>query len=263
MIKEEFWNKDLKLFEIPKFQCPNCEIGLLIPKEEKLINAFTKKSKDYYDVIGDAECYEGFFMAISLCNNPECEEIITIAGETKILEVGMETINPEPFEDYDEPHPIYKTSYTITYINPAIKFIKFPKNTPKEIIAIIEESFKLFWVDEDSCANKIRNSIEKLLDLQKVRKSIINRKQKRQLLTLHGRIEEFKKKKPEIIEYLFAIKWIGNQGSHNEKFKLSRKELIDAYRILELIIIDLYDKSRNELDKLTKKINKEKKHRLN
>jgi hypothetical protein len=262
MINEEFWNRELKQFEIPKFQCPVCQKGLLISNKEKLIEGATKESECLYEVTGEPEYYEGHFTAISRCNNPDCEEITTIVGETKTIQDGWDDgRDPDTFEDIHEPYPTYKLIYLVNYTNPAIRLMKFPRNTPKEIIEIIDESFKLFWVDEDSCGNKIRSGIEKLLDLQKVNKTTMNKQGKRQPLNLHQRIDNFKSKEPEIAKYFFALKWIGNQGSHNGGYKLSRKELIDAYRILEVSLIDLYDKTRIEVNKLATKINKKKKHR--
>ena len=253
----------MKQFEIPKFQCPVCQNGLLISNKEKLVEETTKKSEHCYDAIGEPECYEGYFTAISRCNNPDCQEITTIVGETKTVEDGWnDGRDPDTYEYIDEPHPIYKTVYLVNYTNPAIRLIKFPKNTPTEIVDIVDESFKLFWVDEDSCGNKIRSGIEKLLDLQKVNKTTVNIHRKRQSLYLHQRIEKFKSKEPEIAKYLLALKWIGNQGSHNGAYKLSRKELIDAYRILEVSLTDLYDKTRIDVNRLITKINRKKKHKV-
>ena len=126
---------------------------------------------------------------------------------------------------------------------------------------IIDESFQLFWVDEASCGNKIRSSIEKLLDLQKITKTIKNNRGKRQMLNLHERILKFKTKEPDIANYLLALKWIGNQGSHINTV-LTKIELVDAYKILEVSLVDLYDKTRLEVNRLTRKINKDKKHNI-
>lgn len=263
MIDDEFWNRELKQFEIPKFQCPVCHNGILISIDGKLIQEITKRSEHCYDEVGEPECYEGYFTSFSRCNNPSCQEITIIAGETKMLQDGWDNgRDPDTNEFIHEPCPIYKTIYHVNYTNPAIRLINIPNDTPNELIEIIDQSFKLFWVDEDSCGNKIRSGIEKLLDLQKVNKTTINKKGKRQSLNLHQRIDKFKIKEPEISKYLLALKWIGNQGSHQGGYKLSRKELVDAYRILELSLSDLYDKTRIEVNRLTNQINKKKKHKV-
>lgn len=259
MINEEFWNRELRLFEVPRFQCPICQKGLLITEKE----SFIEESQKYYDSLGEPECYTGQFVAISRCNNPDCREITTIVGETAIIQSDWEDrieFDASELDDLDLPHSTYKTIYYVKYTNPPIRLIRFPKGTPKELVKIIDESFQLFWVDEASCGNKIRSAIEKLLDLQKINKTRINKNKKRESLPLHQRIVQFKSKEPEIANYLLALKWIGNQGSHANT-DLSKDELVDAYKILEVSLIDLFDKTRLEVNQLAYKINRNKKHK--
>lgn len=259
MISEEFWNTELKQFEIPKFECPICFKGLIISDKEQVMEKMTTYSSSIFDLTMNERDYQGHFISISKCNNPDCSEITTIAGETKLRYAGKGNNYNDDKEEF-----IFqgnKISYIVRYTNPGIRLFEIPENTPEEIIEIIDESFKLFWIDEDSCGNKIRSGVEKLLDLQKINKIAINKKRKRQYLNLHQRIEKFKDKNLVVSNYLFSLKWIGNQGSHN-RFQLSRKELVDAYKILQLSLINLYDKTNVEVDKLTRKINKEKKHKV-
>ena len=49
MINEEYWNRDLNLYELPKFQCPNCDNGLLIIEENKKIQEYTERSSRGFD----------------------------------------------------------------------------------------------------------------------------------------------------------------------------------------------------------------------
>lgn len=248
-MNEEFWNKKLNLFEIPKFQCPNCNKGLLISKEENILNEKTEQSMKSFQVIGEPEFIEGKFTTMSKCNNPDCIDITVIAGNTKVVETGMDDgLDPDTYEYIREPMPIYKTQYEVKYTNPPIKFIQISKKVPKELRLIIEESFNLFWIDASSCGNRIRTAVEKLFDLQNTKKL---------QGTLHQKIMEFKKINPDVANYLLALKWIGNQGSHSDQ-KLKRKDLVDAYRILEMSLEDLYSNSRIEVNNLSNQINQKK-----
>jgi len=164
MIKEEFWNRDLIFFEIPKFQCPICHKGLLITDKENLKRETTKESERYYDVVGEPECYKGQFVSISRCNNPDCQEIITIAGETEVIEHGWDDgRDPDTFEELFPPHPKYKTVYRVKYTNPSISLIKFPNDTPKELVEIIEASFQLFGLTEHLAAIKLEVELKSFL----------------------------------------------------------------------------------------------------
>lgn len=76
--------------------------------------------------------------------------------------------------------------------------------------------------------------MELLMDAHKIHKTAISRKpgKLRSRLTLHKRIELFKKKNQKVGEILEAIKWIGNKGSHADK-QLLVNETMDAYELLE------------------------------
>ena len=85
MIDEIFWNRELNLFEIPKFQCPECQKGLLLAEENKCIKETTTQSKRLFEVIGEPEYLAENFVAILKCNNPDCGENTVVAGKTKII----------------------------------------------------------------------------------------------------------------------------------------------------------------------------------
>lgn len=90
------------------------------------------------------------------------------------------------------------------------------------------------------------------MNQQKVKKTYIQ-KGKRRRFTLHQRIEEFKLVKFEIANFLLAIKWIGNSGSHIGK--LESKDILVAYELLEHTLNKLFDDKDSELKKKSKEIN--------
>lgn len=244
-------------YETKMLICPKCKKALLKENEEKSHNLKESKIADPHFALkyNMHEYSEKLRSSLYQCEQLGCN------GEIVLIEEEKGELNPknQPFYIFEYEPYVYKR--TIKYMNPSVDIIKIPNQLDSELSEIMRSSFILFWLDEDSCGNKIRSAIEKLLDLQKVNKTTINKQGKRQQLKLHSRIEKFKSKKPEIAKYLLALKWIGNQGSHNGRYKLTKNELVDAYRILELSLIDLYDKTRGDVNRLTKKINKEKKHK--
>ena len=52
---------------------------------------------------------------------------------------------------------------------------------------------------------------------------------------------------------LMAIKWIGNDGSHYKK--ITKEDILDAFKILEYCLNKIYVKEEEEIKKLAKKIN--------
>lgn len=252
MIDESFWNEKINQFVVPIFKCPICNMGFVLSEKESSIKKTTRQSEIIFDLTSNERDFHGHFASISKCNNPDCGEIMTIAGQIGLLYAGQTIEDSNENDDYT--FQGCKISYTVNYLNPAPNFFVCPINTPNEVIDIIKESFSLFWVDENSCGNKIRTAIEKLLDSEKIQRQVLTKEGKLADLTLHWRIERFKDKNLDVANRLLALKWIGNQASHNE-FKLDRNELSDAYRILELCLLDLYDETREEVDRLANEIN--------
>lgn len=90
-----------------------------------------------------------------------------------------------------------------------------------------------------------------LMNQQNVKKTIIL-KHKRKVLSLHRRIEEYKRINTEIADYLLAIKWIGNEGSHTRK--LGKIDILETYELLEFSLDKLFDNKENKMKKLSKEI---------
>ncbi|GAB3535803.1 hypothetical protein GCM10027443_25290 [Pontibacter brevis] len=154
-------------------------------------------------------------------------------------------------EDIEEVGGIYTNIQPITFF-PAPKIIDIPLSCPRTVTKKLNESFGLYWIDLNSCANKIRISIETLLNELGV---ITTKPTKKgtQPLKLHSRIEEFEKQNPEVGGFLLAIKWIGNAGSHPSE--ITKDDVLDAYELLEYSLDSLYDDRRKKLKELSNKIN--------
>jgi hypothetical protein len=88
----------------------------------------------------------------------------------------------------------------------------------------------------------------------------ISKKQGKKIarLNLHHRIEIFEKTRPEVSERLKAIKWLGNVGSHAGGKELTHDDLLDAFEILETVLIDLYSPVRAAIERKAKLINSRK-----
>jgi hypothetical protein len=74
--------------------------------------------------------------------------------------------------------------------------------------------------------------------------------------TLHKKIEAFRQIKPEVGDHLLAIKWIGNSGSHAAI--LTKKDLLDAYELMEFSLQQLYRDRERRLNRLSQEINLQK-----
>jgi uncharacterized protein YbaR (Trm112 family) len=227
------------------WNCPHCKNKSLQLIKDKFISEETQESKEYRSKDDNWEI-EWIVQNISgqlKCKN--CGEIVFFIG------IG----NPQEYGYYDqaldEYVSEYETYFSPTSIHPTIHLFEIPENCPELVTQEIIDSFKLFWCDLESCANKIRNSLEILMNEFKVKKYSIS-KGKRTSIALHHRIEKFPNK--EITDILLAIKWIGNTGSHKSK-KLETIDIVETYSLLEFALQKLYKDSEKQIKKIAKEIN--------
>ena len=233
---------------IPDWDCPICKKGLLKLIDDKFNFEETELSKSAHkEDFWEPEFSRLVFNGILKCS--ACGELVMFIGDGEVEHIAYHDYNTDDF--FEE----YNNVFRPVYFFPPLQIFNFVDKCPNEIKKEINESFGLFWSDLPSCANKIRTSLELIMNQQKVKKLDISRGQKRPL-TLHKRIEAFKLIKPNVANHLLAIKWIGNAGSHIGK--LERIDLLDAYVLLEHSLIKLYDDKETELNKISKEINKRK-----
>lgn len=249
-INRELFEDKFTIESIPQWFCPICNKGLL-KGNKKTIELIETVDSQNNRIVDDwcPEMYSGNFRGILKCNNNLCNENIFLIGQSFLEEVNI--------SDKDQLDINHETYLYPKLFLPTLAIFEIHKDVPNSIVNLIYESFELYWIDEGSCANKIRIVVEHLLDLQKVVKTKLF-KGKRIWFPLHKRIELFSNKRPLEAEELMAIKWIGNNGSHvNDRLK--KNDLLDAYDILRHVTTKIYEKDSNHVNQLAKKINKAKK----
>lgn len=236
---------------VPMWTCPTCNSGKLITDKSKIqIHENVDSIKSKGDDAWEPEWISGGFVGTLKCNNLNCGEIVLVIGEMYVKEAQERDDEENWYLTYPE------CLYPKLFI-PALDIFNVHIDVPDKIKEAILESFKLYWADIASCANKIRIVVELIMDDQKVAKTNIQ-KGKKVISKLHYRIELFKNSKPDEAELLMAIKWIGNSGSHTNN-DLTKDDILDGYEILQSVTTKLYEKDTHRLKKLSKKINKTRK----
>lgn len=225
--------------KIHNFLCPNCNNTL------KLEGYQERETENFNNT---RFCT---FISFLKCNH--CNSYYRIFGDRDIHRVGGYYVDNDGHEQFHEEEIDH---YTVKCISPPINIIPIHKEYPKLMKEILKLSFLLFWVDISSCANKIRIAIEILLNDRNIKKTITNRMGKRVKLSLHKRIEHCPDDKVKSL--LLAIKWIGNDGSHNNDH-LEIDDVLDAYQFIDKVLDILYIKSDEQLLSKSKLINKMKK----
>ena len=235
------------LNDFPHLPCPRCE-STIIPVDKKLDYQQSAESGFYQThVESGPEYYGGVFSLHLKCSKKSCSENLVCVGSFVLTE---DTESPDPTPDFIPSIKPY-------FFTPTIHIFPLHKDIPEKVSKALIESFSLYWSNPSAAGNALRVAIEALMDYRCVKKWIIDKNGKEQALSLHARIVEFKNNNSELAEKLLAIKWIGNGGSHLSG--LDPNDMVIGYRLMEYVLDELFNNAKEELDRITKKINKTKK----
>lgn len=248
---------DRKIFKVPfykgnppQWECPTCNRGILKGKEGSFL--YTESKNSLYtrrDEAWEPEWISYIYSCQFICTNPECED--TVAN------VGTGSVDDDyTYDSHGEPNGMkYYDFFQPTYFLPHLNIFKIAKNTPDDIKASIHESFKLFFVSPSSSSNHLRIALEKLLDFLKVRR-FETKNGKRLPINLHRRIDLLPTRYSSFKDLFFAIKWLGNRGSHSDEISID--DVMDAYDIFENILDEFFDNRTEKTIKIARQINKTK-----
>jgi hypothetical protein len=234
--RQHWW---ARFTSLPTWQCPTCGEGQMILDEKTLMIAETGPSKaDHFHEAWEISWIKERFSALLICSKKSCGEVASICGHTSYDEDmdGKEMRHFDPLT-----------------IDPMPNIFPLHKNLPEKVALDLRKAFALFWIDSGACANRLRKSVETLLTERKIAKAVIN-KHRKSSLSLHDRIVRFQKVDKTSADYLFAVKWLGNVGSHSGPDKLPHDHLLDGFELIEKVIERVYAKEEARLSKVAKKI---------
>ncbi|WP_173208243.1 DUF4145 domain-containing protein [Sphingopyxis sp. BSNA05] len=199
--------------------------------EGKLWNEETGPSKAAHSHDAwDLEWIEKRFVGLLECSMPVCKELVAVGGSSSI-----------DYYQIGENEYVDDTYYRVESLHPAPIPISCPEETPAPVEESIREASSLFWQSPESTANKIRQAVENLMNVH----GIDSKDGKGNHVNLHVRIEQFSITDALNGEVLLATKWLGNSGSHVGG--ISREEVLDAFDMIELVLENLYGKTKDEI----------------
>jgi hypothetical protein len=246
-INRELWLKPFHEENTPAWNCPNCKKGNLRSIENGFLYHETRETRaDMNKKESDPEDYKYRYTLFLKCDNENCQEVVTSCGEGFVI---------EEHAGWDGSEIVLV--FAPRYFYPALELFVVPRQCPDEVKNEIRVSFSLFFSDPPASANYARKAVDAILTDKKIKRFTINQKGKKQRINLHDRIVAFQSRQPEVAKKLFAIKWLGNEGSHTDN--ITKNDVLDAYEILEVVIEDLYVGHRKLVEKKVEKINKSKK----
>ncbi len=198
----------------------------------------------------EPEWIEYIYNCLLLCSNEECKE--------NVLSCGTGFVDWNFFEDdYGDSNYTYTDLFPPKYFEPHLKFINIPSNCPSKVSLFLFDSFKVFFLNPEASANSVRSAIEELLSELNIKRFSKNKNGKLRSLSLHDRIGLIPAKYEAVKDMIFAIKWLGNAGSHGH-IEVSLDDVMDAYELTEHILEFIFVQKVQNLEAIAKKVNKKK-----
>jgi hypothetical protein len=228
-----------------EFLCPTCKRGTIAPDQ----STFKQVEPPYSEADHSDDGWDPFwityrFSVTCVCNRPSCGEVCFVAGIGGVDQ-------RYGYENESE----YYTDFVIKSFYPSPDLIVLPKGVPREVTDLLEKSFALFWVDVSAAANSLRASLEALLDTLKIPKSQATKSNSMSRLTLHARLDIWAKQQSDYAELCFALKEVGNLGSHGGAVR--EEHYFGALEIFQHVLNELYENNAQKMKALAKKIQSE------
>jgi hypothetical protein len=232
---------------MPKWTCPTCGQGTLKLKADTFQyeeSRATREARDELDCL-DEDQISYVYTCLLICSSDDCREIVANSG------VG--SVDWRAGEDEDGmPAQVYFDSFSPQYFSPHLNLIAVSEKCPAAVSERLNNSFNLFFADQNASANCVRSALEAVLtDL-----NIPAKNSSGGYVALDCRINKLPQEYEAIKKMALAVKWKGNTGSHGNG-ALKREDVMDAYALFEYIVEEVYEQKekKEKLDELAKSIN--------
>ncbi len=234
----ELWPEFFNELDFPAFPCPSCSRGRLVVDSETYSKVRSGSSDLYLQKHGYSPDEDfGRFTCIMVCSSRSCREVVTVCG------------NYTEVETYGSRREITTaTQNWPRFMEPAPPLMDIPDETPREAAKAMQQSFNSFWGDRGSAANRLRISVERIMDAHS-----IPREEGGNELKLFKRIDRFAEKYAGGSKDTFdALRHVGNLGSHDGD--VSREALLDAYEIYQEWLRNFYRAYPDRIKVLTERL---------
>ncbi|MFO1241598.1 MAG: DUF4145 domain-containing protein [Rickettsiales bacterium] len=240
-VDKSLWQKTYDKEFLPLWPCSRCGIGHLHLIEDtfRIIEPYhVELDRTFLHEINEIDARR--FCGMLSCTYTPCKDIVSFYGNTSLY-----LVIEEDGKSFDS------ESLEIQGMFPAPDIFKISDKVPKNISKEMRKAFRLYWVDNEACANKIRNIAERILDWLNVPKEVINDNGKPSK-TLNARIKFYSKNDSENADLLDALREIGNVGSHGQTVYWST--LLDSFDVSAYVFEELFLNKKEQIKKIRDRI---------
>ncbi|WP_157001131.1 DUF4145 domain-containing protein [Agromyces laixinhei] len=203
----------------PRPACPNCQtgyIGFSSPTEtEGYDSASARNHPDF-----EPEWISGTFLVLGRCENPQCKQAVHGTGDYRV-NYARKSYGSENWHQGEH----YSSYYTVTHLHPPMLMMPVPLAAPEEVREGIRRASRVLFADAGLAATALRATVERYLTSE----GISATRSTGQFRNAHERINEWRDadpNRPPVADLLFAVKWLGNAGTH-EDADLTTMEVLD------------------------------------
>lgn len=211
----------------PPLPCPSCRWKLPInPVDIKQYESpETAQMGMLCDDWDPTDSY-GKFYGVVHCDDEDCNETVILAGVWRYTKESGWPLDPNDWRQG------IRTEYHLEYMSPPPRLARLSSKAPEIVKAGIVQAAKLMWIDPSAAMNRLRSSLEVLMDDLGIPRSG----------RLHDRINSLATINSYTAEILQAVKWAGNQGSHGLQ-DVTVKDVIETVELMQHALELLYDKA--------------------
>lgn len=210
----------------PRPRCPNCQtgyIGFSAPTEDESHDSVSARSHFAFE----PEWIFGTFVVRGQCENPECQQAVHGTGDYRVN--YSEESSREDESGYQGPD--YSSFYTVTHLHPPMLMMPIPRSAPEEVRDGVLRASRVLFADPGLAATALRATVERFLTSEGVQAT----RPSGSFRNAHERISEWKQRDPArapVADLFFAVKWLGNAGTHEDS-DLTAIEVLDGARVLD------------------------------
>jgi hypothetical protein len=224
---------------LPNWVCPSCKRGMLEIKDKLQWTETAQSLQSHIHPEFDFDWVKLTIHGLLKCNNPRC-------SDTVILSANGHFDHYYDHDDHSGQESGLEIYYSPIFTHPPLNIIPIPESVPEKVREMLTNSFALFFCDDNACGNRIRSTVEVMLDELKVPTENDGK-----FISLSQRINKADKLDSSDKKKLTALRMLGNAATHGEG-KLVRVDNLNAYKLLANVFGKLFP--LEDLDDLAENI---------
>ena len=221
----------------PAIDCQTCGIGqvqVIAGKTEYFESAESKKLREGNHENWEPEWINGLFQTQLLCSESSCKSHYLAMGNYRLDQLSRRQPNGAEYQEI----------LVLLAAQPSFPISdRLPGETPDLVHERIKEAAKVIWLDPNAAGNRLRLAVEELLTDQGIAK--YGPKGTTDYIKTDVRIKKFEEVQPEAAELLFAVKWLGNEGSHGDT--LTAEDVVLGVQIFHEALKIVYNSTRQNI----------------